>query len=86
MATLQNSIETVVHNYRDYARVPEEDQDNAGGKKVGRCPDTNFPVKLHFMLSDLEKDGLDRIISWQPHGRCFVVHNQEAFVKHILPR
>lgn len=45
----------------------------------------NFPVKLHFMLSDMESDGLDYIISWQPHGRAFMVHKQEAFVARVLP-
>eukprot|EP00588_Corethron_pennatum_P015378 CAMPEP_0194280816 /NCGR_PEP_ID=MMETSP0169-20130528/18929_1 /TAXON_ID=218684 /ORGANISM="Corethron pennatum, Strain L29A3" /LENGTH=588 /DNA_ID=CAMNT_0039025685 /DNA_START=65 /DNA_END=1831 /DNA_ORIENTATION=- len=26
------------------------------------------------------------IISWQPHGRCFVVHSPDRFVKSILPQ
>ena len=47
--------------------------------------DRNFPVKLHFMLNELEADGLSHIVSWQPHGRCFLVHKQDAFVKQILP-
>jgi hypothetical protein len=45
----------------------------------------NFPVKLHYMLRELERDGLDHVISWQPHGRCFVVHKQKEFVDKILP-
>jgi hypothetical protein len=47
--------------------------------------DQNFPVRLHYMLSEMEKDGLQHIVSWQPHGRCFVVHDQEEFVKSVLP-
>lgn len=47
--------------------------------------DRNFPVKLHFMLNELQLDGCDHIVSWQPHGRCFVVHKQSLFVKSILP-
>lgn len=37
------------------------------------------------MLSELQKDGLDDVVSWQPHGRCFRVHKQKRFVKEILP-
>ena len=47
--------------------------------------DRNFPVKLHYMLSELERDGLDHIASWQPHGRCFLVHKQKEFTQCILP-
>jgi hypothetical protein len=26
------------------------------------------------------------IVSWQPHGRCFLVRDKDAFVKRFLPR
>jgi HSF-type DNA-binding len=47
--------------------------------------DQNFPVKLHYILSELERDGLSHIVSWQPHGRCFVVRDQKEFVERVLP-
>lgn len=77
----------VEHNYRDHASTgtEEENSKDDDGKTVLHASDRNFPVKLHFMLSDLEADGLGHIVSWQPHGRCFVVHKQEEFVKMILP-
>jgi len=37
------------------------------------------------MLQELQKDGFDHIISWRPHGRAFMVVDQEAFAKEILP-
>lgn len=43
-----------------------------------------FPVKLSEMLTQVDDDGLSHIISWQPHGRCFVVHDPAAF-KQLLP-
>ena len=46
-------------NYPDYSN--EEQQ--------GEVLDESFPVKLHYMLADLEKDGLDYICSWSRHGR-----------------
>ena len=36
-----------------------------------------FPIRLYDMLSTLGNDC--DIVSWQPHGRCFVVHNPEEF-------
>ena len=36
------------------------------------------------MLEKIEDDGFGSIISWQPHGRCFVVHKPAEF-KDLLP-
>jgi hypothetical protein len=33
------------------------------------------------MLENVEKDGYDHVVSWQPHGRCFVVHKPKEFVE-----
>jgi hypothetical protein len=66
--------------YRDLATVEEKDlQDNSS------ITDSNFPERLHYVLSDMKKDGLQHVASWQPHGRCFVVHDQKLFVEKILP-
>jgi len=77
----------VQHDYHDYAHELELEQSSATLAKLsaGGRGDQNFPIKLHYMLSELEKDGLDHIVSWQPHGRCFVVHKQKEFVDHVLP-
>ena len=47
----------------------------------------NFSMKLHDMLEDQEgeEDGIAHIVSWQPHGRCFLVHKQKEFVEKVLP-
>jgi predicted nucleic acid-binding Zn ribbon protein len=86
--------EKVMHNYHDYAnevesgeepgdlRLMEEHMQSSGMNHSG---EQNFPVKLHYMLNELEKDGMDDIVSWQPHGRCFLVHKQQQFVEQVLP-
>ena len=73
----------VEHNYRDFSQVVEDS--STGAAKPANASDRHFPVKLHYMLSELEQDGLGSIVSWMPHGRCFVVHDQAEFVKKILP-
>jgi hypothetical protein len=65
---------------RDYANDVDQDMKGISSKK-----DSRFPEKLHYVLSEMEKDGLQHIASWQPHGRCFLVHDQALFTEKILP-
>lgn len=44
---------------------------------------TPFPIRLYEMLTTLGDDC--DIISWQPHGRCFVVHKPVEFTR-LLPQ
>lgn len=43
-----------------------------------------FPWKLHLMLDGVDRDGLSHIVSWRPHGRCFLVHDPKKFVTCIM--
>lgn len=45
-----------------------------------------FPVRLYKMLESVERDGLADVISWQWHGRCFLIHDKDRFVQLVLPR
>jgi hypothetical protein len=80
----------VVHNYHDYANKVDgvaKSADQHHRKELTQSMsrgEHNFPVKLHYMLSELETDGMDDIVSWQPHGRCFLVHKQQDFVDKVL--
>jgi hypothetical protein len=69
--------------YQDYAHVTEHEMKASASSSSKK--DSKFPEKLHYVLSEMEKDGLQHIASWQPHGRCFVVHDQELFTEKILP-
>jgi HSF-type DNA-binding len=37
------------------------------------------------MLDKAEKEGYEHIVSWQPHGRAFQVHDQTEFVDKVMP-
>ena len=82
----RNSKNVVNHSYHDYKDVPNDDptfaapEDKKGGTALA------FPLVLHRMLDLAVHDGYDDIISWQPHGRCFHVHDQERFVSQVMPR
>lgn len=45
-----------------------------------------FPEKLHEMLQTVFDAGLDHVVSWQPHGRCFLIRQKEMFVEHVMSR
>lgn len=83
-----NDRHFVVHNYHDHANdqpdetdVQEESQPSRrrGGVSL------SFPLKLHAMLDQIEADGLAHVISWQSHGRAFLVHKPQEFVSHVMP-
>ena len=87
----QNVRHFVVHNYHDHAldgedteietSNPEEIHDKRRGGVI-----TSFPLKLHEMLDKIEADGLAGVISWQPHGRAFLVHKPAEFVSTVMPK
>ena len=68
---------TIQHNYHDHAGEIQVEYKHIKGKGGVLTP---FPLKLHAMLDAVERQGMEHIVSWQPHGRCFVVHNPKAFV------
>jgi hypothetical protein len=70
----------VQHHYHDHANEDDsiEDRPARGGVT------TPFPIRLHKMLDKMEADGHGDVISWQPHGRCFVVRKPKEF-KELLP-
>jgi hypothetical protein len=51
----------------------------------GKNTNVRFPDKLHDVLERLEYDGLADVMSWQPHGRCFVIRKPEMLT-NLLPR
>lgn len=79
---------TVVnHNYHDYAThsgrfsspPPSPEKKGRGGIS------SPFPMVLHNMLDEAVTQNFEHIVSWQPHGRCFLVRDQEHFVKDVMP-
>ena len=55
-------------------------------QKKRRRSHCSFPEKLHNMLCTIESEGSSDIISWQPHGRSFRIHDKERFAEAIMTR
>ena len=79
---------TVHHDYHDLASSPmvktTAEQAKQSKKSKGGIA-FPFPSVLHTMLERAEMEGFDEIVSWQPHGRAFMVHSPSRFVSEIMP-
>lgn len=78
----------VKHDYHDYSRVtsiPSQIELEAAAKASGGV-NNPFPTILHKLLSETEQLGFEDIISWQPHGRSFLIHKPKDFVKEVVPK
>jgi len=83
----QNDRHFVVHNYHDHAHdVPENDLQEVPPSKRRGGVSMSFPIKLHAILDQVEEDGLSHVISWQPHGRCFLIHKPKEFTDYVMPK
>jgi HSF-type DNA-binding len=81
---LNASDEAAVH---PMLPVVEGEQQRPNMGEAGRFfSNLNFPDQLHYILSEIENDGLSHVVSWQPHGRCFKVHDQKLLVEKVLCR
>ena len=82
--SVSNDRHTVKHVYHDHAF---DDPNTTKSKKQRRGPrggvTTPFPVKLHNLL---EENSYEDIISWQPHGRCFVLRDPKRFLQLVMPK
>lgn len=74
----------VQHDYHDHSSEPPWETELLGQHfKLNEA--VTFPMKLHLLLSQVEADGLADIISWQPHGRAFKIHDRNKFVETVMP-
>ncbi len=77
-------IIVVQHDYHDYSH--EEEMNHPVQQKSRGGVSTPFPLKLHEMLDKAMAEGYGDIVSWQPHGRCFVVYKPQDFQEIVLPK
>jgi len=80
-----NERHFVVHNYHDHSHDGIEDFDWLQQQRKSGVA-VSFPLRLHEMLDQIESDGLADVISWQPHGRAFLIHKPKEFTSHVMPK
>jgi HSF-type DNA-binding len=72
----------VHHDYHDHSQDSIDDQQWLNAEDMNAL----FPIKLHCVLSNVDSNGMDHIISWAQHGRCFKIHKPKEFLEHIVKR
>jgi hypothetical protein len=93
---MKEAAETIenrtVPAYRDFSQINAEtilrivDPPKAKRKGPRGGVQNPFPVRLFDMLDACEKEGMDDIVAWQPHGRSFIVRQPKIFQSKILPQ
>lgn len=82
---IERPVIIVQHNYHDHSHEKEIDYPLLQPKSRGGVS-IPFPLKLHDMLDQAMAEGYGDIVSWQPHGRCFVVYKAREFQDIVLPK
>jgi hypothetical protein len=71
---------------------------NTGAPIVGNAVDpSHFPSQLYKMLEEIDSNSgaaaeqiegkaFSSLVSWQPHGKCLLIHDEDMFSKHVLTR
>ncbi len=70
---------------QDASDINDPSESTSSSRQVQHS-DVKFPIKLHEMLMDVEKDENASIVSWNPDGKGFKVHKKKLFVERILSR
>jgi len=89
LAQLGNSLPTPMVAYVDVLKLPKIQEIEKQAAQIyskGREHKENFPSVIHRMISEAEQEGFSAIVTWCPHGRAFVIRNENKFVKQVLGR
>lgn len=81
----QNDRHFVVHNYHDHAADEDENDTSEEEPRRRGGVTISFPKRLHSVLEQVERDGWSDVISWQQHGRCFLIHKPKEFQELVMP-
>ena len=72
--------------YPDYSRVPFEAHQERNSSTKKASSQNKFPIQLFKILERSEISGYSSIISWLPHGRAFMIHDEDLFKEHIMKK
>ena len=72
--------------YSDCARIPDEYVPNKARTSKKCKPQETFPIKLFKILERSDIAQYSSIISWLPHGRAFMIHNEDLFKEYIMKK
>jgi HSF-type DNA-binding len=71
---------------------------STGAPIVGKAVDpSQFPTQLYKMLEEIDSNSgaaaeqiegkaFSSLVSWQPHGKCILIHDENMFSQHVLTK
>ena len=80
---ITQSATTTTSNAFAYSATTPSASKKTIDAKESRQP---FPAKVYEMLQDADTKGFSNIVSWNPMGTGFMVHNKDKFTSDIVPR
>ena len=85
MQDLKNGNNVTCHSSSSNLNIADNSNSNINSINGTGGLQASFPLKLQRILDKLEAEGNTSILSWQSHGRAFIVHDPERFVTEIMP-
>lgn len=74
------------HDYHDFAHCQPSELGDLHLKPIRGGVQSPFPAILHRMLEDSVDKNFADVVSWQPHGRAFLIRQPKEFVASVLPK
>ena len=68
------------------SRRPSKSTRTEANPTVPSAVQASFPLKLQRILDRAEATGKKDIISWQEHGRAFLVHDPDRFILEVVSK
>lgn len=74
-----------------HARQAKNDQSNEQTQHSAMAsqqqPDKihKFPERFHYVLEEVEKDGLTDIVGWHENGKSVLIRDKKRFTADIIP-
>jgi hypothetical protein len=83
--------ETQINAMQSTPTFPNEENiaekfDNDEDEKIKANNPETFPLKLFRMIEEAERDGMEDVVSFLPHGKAFSIHKPRQFISDFMPK
>ncbi|ACI64090.1 predicted protein [Thalassiosira pseudonana CCMP1335] len=94
LVTMAHAQPPAFANFAPTAPAPLQLLVTTQAQRQGQADDTtpaflgksSFPLNLSLMLESVDSLGLSHIVSWLQCGTCFCIHDNDAFMREVLPK
>jgi hypothetical protein len=84
-APTEPTVDKMLDNKKSIGESENKKKAKRGTKKEGDKIILPFPISLHDLLDDAEKNGKDDIVSFFPDGKAFTILKPKEFTEELMP-